>query len=78
MTRMKKKTDSSKVESEYTKFRAKCAMISSYSMRTSPIYKQSSVCHADTIQLLHVAYTEQSAHQTFSPIRTHGAVSASD
>ena len=40
---------------------------SSYSIRTSPIYKQSSVCHADTIQLLHVAYTEQSAHQTSSP-----------
>ena len=25
--------------------------------------KQTSVCHADTIHLLHVAYTEQSAHQ---------------
>ena len=40
--------------------------------------KQTSVCHADTIQLLHVAYTEQSAHQTCSPISTRGAVSASD
>ena len=36
---------------------------SSYSIRTSPI-KQSSVCHADRIHLLHVTYTEQSAHQT--------------
>ena len=57
------------MESEYTKFRAKMRswqnlVTSSYSIRTSPIYKQSSVCHADTIQLLHVAYTEQSAHQT--------------
>ena len=50
---------------------------SSYSIRTSQI-KQSSVCHAGTIQLLHVAYTEQSAHQTRSPVSTHGAVSASD
>ena len=74
-----------KVESEYTIFRAKMRswqnlVTSSYSIRTSPIYKQSSVCHADTIQLLHdiVAYMEQSAHQICSPISTHEAVSASD
>ena len=46
-------------------------------IRTSPI-KQSCICHADTIHLLHVAYTKQSAYQTCSPISTHGAVSASD
>ena len=48
-------------------------------IRTSPI-KQSCICHADTIHLLHVhvAYTEQSAYQTCSPISTHVAVSASD
>ena len=40
--------------------------------------KQTDVCHADTIQLLHVAYMEQSAHQTCSPISTRGAVNASD
>ena len=51
---------------------------SSYSIHTSPIYKQSSVCHADTIQLLHVADTEQSVRQTCSPISTHGEVSVSD
>ena len=50
---------------------------SSYSIRTSPI-KQSSVCHADTIQSLHVAHTKQLAHQTYSPISTHGALTASD
>ena len=61
------KTDSLKVESEYTKFRAEMRswqtlVTASYSIRTLPIYKQSSVCHADTIHMLHVAYTEQSAH----------------
>ena len=50
---------------------------SSYSIRTPPI-KQSSVCHTYTIQLLHVAYMEQSVHRTCSPISTHGAVRASD
>ena len=44
-------------------------------IRTSPI-KQSCICHADTIHVLHVAYTEQSAYQTC--ISTHGAVSAPD
>ena len=48
-------------------------MTSSYNVRTSQI-KQTSVCNAETIQLLHVAYTEQSAHQTCSPISTHGVV----
>ena len=48
-----------------------------YSIHTSQI-EQIGVCHADTIQLFHVEYTEQSAHQTCSPISTHGAVSASD
>ena len=46
-------------------------------IRTSPI-KQSCICHADTIHLLHVAYTEQSAYLNCNPISTHGAVSASD
>ena len=46
-------------------------------VRTSHI-KRTSVCHADTIQLLHVAYKEQSAHQTCSPISTRRTVSASD
>ena len=36
------------------------------SIHTSQI-KQTSVCHADTTQLLHVAYPDQSAHQTCSP-----------
>ena len=47
---------------------------SSYSIRTSQITQtrtslitQTSVCHADTTQLLHVAYTDQSAHQICSP-----------
>ena len=50
---------------------------SSYSIRTSQI-KETSVCNADTIQLLHVAYKEKPAHHTCSPISTHGVVSASD
>ena len=40
---------------------------SSYSIRTSPI-EQSRICLADTIFLLHVAYTEHSAYQTCSPL----------
>ena len=35
-------------------------------IRTPPI-KQYCICHADTIHLLHVAYTEQSVHQTSNP-----------
>ena len=46
-------------------------------IRTPPI-KQYCICYADTIHLLHVAYTEQSAYQTCSPISTHGTVSASE
>ena len=64
------------------KFRAKMRswqnlMTSSYSIRTSQS-KQTSVCHADTIHLLHVACMEQSASQTCGPISIRGAVSASD
>ena len=35
-------------------------------IRTSPI-KQSCICHADTIHLLHFAHTEQSVHQATNP-----------
>ena len=86
--------DSPKIEPEYTELhvirknfliscknalmaKARGFILQPIVIRTSLI-KQFCICHADTIHLLHVAYTEQSAYQTCSPISTHVAVSASD
>ena len=72
------KTDSPKVEPEYTELhvirknfliscknalmaKARDFILQHIVIRTSPI-KQSCICHADKIHLLHVADTEQSAY----------------